>query len=356
MARALKLARCGLYTTRPNPRVGCVIVKDGAVVGEGFHYRAGEAHAEVEALRAAGNAAAGATVYVTLEPCTHFGRTPPCTEALIAAHVARVVYAIADPHVPAGGGAAKLAAAGITVECGPLSVEARALNRGFFLRGERARPFVTIKIGMSLDARIALADGQSQWITSPESRADVQRLRAAAGAIVTGSGTVLADDPTLNVRDPRFDVAGRPPPRVVIDRRLRTPPSARLFDVSGEVRIFTANTDDTALRALGGRGAIIEPLGNVGGGDLSAILTRLHELEVNEVLIEAGPTLVGSLLEAGVVDELVLYIAPVFLGPTARAAFLWPALTTLANAPRFRTLESVAIGPDRRLTLAPAAA
>ncbi len=356
MARALKLARRGLYTTRPNPRVGCVIVKDGAVVGEGFHYRAGEAHAEVEALRAAGNAAAGATVYVTLEPCNHQGRTPPCSEALIAARVTRVVYAVADPHCTARGGAAKLAAAGIAVDCGALSVEARALNRGFFLRCERARPFVTVKIGMSLDAKIALADGQSQWITSEESRADVQRLRASAGAILTGSGTVLADDPALNVRDPRFDIAGRPPPRVVIDRRLRTPPSARLFDVPGEVRIFTANTDPALSHALSKRGATIEPLTNAGGGELSAVLTRLHELEVNEVLIEAGPTLVGSLLDAGLVDELVLYIAPVLLGPTARAAFLWPALTTLANAPRFRTLESVAIGPDRRLTLAPAVA
>ena len=354
MAHALRLARRGLYSTRPNPRVGCVIVQHGRVVGEGFHYRAGEAHAEVAALHAAGASATEATVYVTLEPCNHFGRTPPCVEALIKAGIRRLVYAVADPNPRvAGSGEARLKAAGIACADGLLASEARELNRGFFMRCERGRPFVSVKLGMSLDGKVALANGQSQWITGPEARADVQRLRAQAGAILTGSGTLLTDNPQLNVRDPQFDMGGRPPPRVVVDSHLRTSPQARVFENPGEVRIFTTRTSSCAAALpLRARGAIIETTGgDAAGVALADVLRRLGELEVNEVLVEAGPTLVGSLLASGEVDELVLYIAPVLLGAQARNAFNWPVPATLAEAPRLILKETVKIGVDQRVTM-----
>ena len=354
MAHALRLARCGLYSARPNPRVGCVIVQAGRVVGEGFHYRAGEAHAEVAALRGAGAAAKGATAYVTLEPCSHFGRTPPCADALHKAGIGRVVYAGQDPNPRvAGGGAARLAAAGIACAGGLMASEARELNRGFFMRCEHLRPFITVKLGMSLDGKVALANGQSQWITGPDARADVQRLRAAAGAILTGSGTLMADDPLLNVRDLRFDIGGRPPPRLIVDSRLRTPPHARLFEVPGEVRIFTERSV-TSLEAerLRARGAIIETTpGDAQGIVLAAVMRRLGELEINDVLVEAGPTLVSSLLAAGFVDELVLYIAPVILGAQARNAFAWPVLSNLAEAPRCTIIDTIRVGADQRVTM-----
>jgi len=354
MAHALRLARRGMYSTRPNPRVGCVLVKEGAVIGEGFHYRAGDAHAEVAALTAAGPAAAGATAYVTLEPCSHFGRTPPCTDALIAAGVARVVYAVDDPNPRvAGGGAARLEAGGISCTGGLLAEEARALNRGFFMRHTHARPFVTVKLGMSLDGKVALADGQSQWITGPEARADVQRLRAETGAIMTGSGTILADDPRLTVRDPRFDLGGRPPSRVVLDTQLRLSAVARVFDEPGEVRVFTAAAlTGTQADTLRTRGAILEaaPM-QAGRLDLAAVLHRLADLEVNEILVEAGPTLVAALMAAQLVDELVLYVAPLLLGAAARNAFAWPQLEQLAKAPRVIEREVVTVGADRRIVL-----
>ncbi|MGH8597739.1 MAG: bifunctional diaminohydroxyphosphoribosylaminopyrimidine deaminase/5-amino-6-(5-phosphoribosylamino)uracil reductase RibD [Gammaproteobacteria bacterium] len=358
MAHALRLAERGLYTTRPNPRVGCVIVNDDHVVGEGFHRRAGGPHAEVIALNAAGAAARGATVYVTLEPCCHHGRTPPCTDALIAAGVARVIYALQDPSPCAGGGAARLQAAGIMTGVGLLSVQATALNRGFFARLARGRPWVQVKIALSLDGKIALANGQSQWITGTAARADGQRLRARASAILTGSGTVLTDDPRLNVRDPRFDVGDRPPPRIILDTHLRTPPSARLFEVAGEVRIFTAVANGEERAKLEARGAIIEtvPRSATRSLDLDAVMTRLVGLEINDLLVEAGPTLVNRLLHAGYVDELVLYIAPVILGRDARAAFEGPVLQDLDLAPRFRVVETVRVGEDQRLTLRPGAA
>ncbi len=354
MAQALRLARRGLYSTRPNPRVGCVIVNDGRVVSEGFHYRAGEAHAEVAALSAAGLAATGATAYVTLEPCSHFGRTPPCAEALINARIGRVVYAVRDPNPRvAGGGEARLNAAGIACASGLLASEARELNRGFFMRYEQGRPFVSVKLGMSLDGKVALANGQSQWITGPDARADVQRLRAQADAILTGSGTLLADNPQLNVRDPQFDLGERPPARVIIDSRLRSPLAARVFKVPGEVRIFTTRTSTCAeALQLRAQGAIIETIGSTAAGvALKEVLRRLGELEINEVLVEAGPTLVGSLLATGEVDELVLYVAPVLLGAQARNAFNWPDPATLAEAPRLLLKETVRIGADQRMTL-----
>ena len=353
MAQALRLAARGLYTTRPNPRVGCVIVNGGCVVGEGFHAQAGGPHAESVALSRDGEAAQGATVYVTLEPCCHFGRTAPCVDALIAARVAHVIYAIEDPNPRvAGGGAARLNAAGITFERGLMGDAARELNRGFFTRHTHGRPWVCVKIALSLDGKTALANGRSQWITGMPARADVQRLRAEAGAIVTGSGTVLADDPQLTVRDPNYDVAGRPPGRIVIDTNLRTPPSARLFDAAGEVTIFTASTHAASHAALKARRASIEVIRSTATGiDLAAVFARLGALEINDVLVEAGATLVGSLLQHGLVDELVLYYAPLILGAGARSAFTWPVLETLDAAPRFQVIESRSIGADHRVIL-----
>lgn len=353
MAHALRLARRGLYSTRPNPRVGCVLVKDGQVIAEGFHYRAGDAHAEACALAAAGPAAAGATAYVTLEPCSHHGRTPPCADALVAAGVARVVYAVGDPNPRVdGSGAARLAAAGIPCVGGVLADEASELNRGFFSRHRRGRPFVVVKLGMSLDGKVALANGESRWITGADARADVQRLRARSDAVMTGSGTVLADDPSLDVRDPRFDLGGRPPMRVVLDSGLRTPPTARLLDPPGRVTVFTvARTDVPLAVALAARGAHVETVGGgVSGVDLRQVLHRLATWEIGEVLVEAGPTLVAAFLAAELVDELVLYVAPVLLGPTARHAFAWPTPARLADAPRLRQVASVVVGADRRLT------
>jgi diaminohydroxyphosphoribosylaminopyrimidine deaminase / 5-amino-6-(5-phosphoribosylamino)uracil reductase len=257
-----------------------------------------------------------------------------------------------NPHV-AGSGEAQLVAAGIACASGLLAGEAREFNRGFFMRCEHGRPFITVKLGMSLDGKVALANGQSQWITGVDARADVQRLRAQAGAILTGSGTLLTDNPQLNVRDPQFDIGERPPLRVIIDSHLRTPPTARLFEVSGEVRIFTTRMSTCAeALQLQAQGAIIETTGgDAAGVALKEVLRRLGELEVNEVLVEAGPTLVGSLLAIGEVDELVLYIAPVLLGAQARDAFNWPVPATLAEAPRCVLKETVKVGADQRVTL-----
>jgi len=359
MRRALKLALGGRCSTRPNPRVGCVLVKDGAVVGEGFHYRAGEDHAEAAALKNAGPAARGATAYITLEPCAHHGRTPPCAQGLIAAGVARVIYAAGDPNPRvAGGGAQALRTAGIPCEGGLLAEEARAQNRGFLMRCERGRPFVTVKLGMSLDGRVALADGSSQWITGPAARADVQRLRAMSCAVLTGSGTVLADDPGLDVRDPRYDLGGRPPARIVLDSDLRTPPTARILAAPGQVWVFCAESAQGApsdrARQLRERGAKVESLPRAAAGlELPALLARLAALEINDLMVEAGPTLAAAFLRAGLVDELVLYVAPVLLGPDARAAFAWPRLHTLAEAPRLTVVEAARVGDDQRLVLRP---
>jgi len=356
MARALKLALGGRYSTRPNPRVGCVLVNEGRIVGEGFHYRAGEDHAEAAALKLAGSAAHGATAYVTLEPCAHQGRTPPCARGLIEAGVARVVYAAGDPNPRvAGGGAQLLRTAGITCEGGLLADEARAQNRGFLMRCERGRPFVTLKLGMSLDARVALADGSSQWITSAEARADVQRLRASSCAVLTGSGTVLADDPGLDVRDPRFDLGGHPPGRIILDSALRTPPGARILTPPGQVWIFCAEgAERDRAERLRARGAQVETLPRAASGlDLPILLKRLAALEINDLMVESGPALAANLLGAGLVDELVLYVAPLLLGPDARAAFAWPALHSLAEAPHMAVVEVARVGVDQRLVLRP---
>jgi diaminohydroxyphosphoribosylaminopyrimidine deaminase/5-amino-6-(5-phosphoribosylamino)uracil reductase len=361
MQRALVLAARGLETTDPNPRVGCVIAQRGRIVAEGWHELAGEAHAEIVALRAAGAQAAGATVYVNLEPCSHQGRTPPCVEALIGARVARVVYALDDPNPLVNGqGAAALSAAGIAVEAGLLEQEAAALNAGFIKRMRYGRPLVRVKLAMSLDGRTALANGVSRWITGEASREDVQRWRARSSAVLTGVGTVLADDPRLDVRlaAQHGSTARRQPLRVVLDTRVRTPAEARLFDTGGEVLLLTGLTgaDDPRAARLASRGAHLESLPlDSGHVALPAVLDRLAELEMNEVLVEAGATLAGEFLRQGLADELLLYIGPRLLGPSARGLVALPELTELEQAPTFTLLESQQIGDDLRLRLVPRA-
>jgi diaminohydroxyphosphoribosylaminopyrimidine deaminase / 5-amino-6-(5-phosphoribosylamino)uracil reductase len=355
MARALQLARQGYYSARPNPRVGCVVTKDGRIVGEGYHYRAGEPHAEVNALREAGDAARGGTAYVTLEPCCHRGRTSPCTGALIAARVARVVYATGDPNPRvAGRGARQLRAAGIEVTDSVMADQAVVLNRGFFRRMRDGVPFVSIKIGMTMDGKVALESGASQWITSAPARADVQRLRAASGAILTGVETVIADDPSLTVRDERFDIGGRQPLRVILDTRARVPPSSRIFRQPGETLVFTVNDGDKAVDALAAVGAIVEHAPRSPAGlDLEAILRRLAVREINDVLIEAGPRIVGGFIREGLFDELLIYVAPTIFGDSARDAFKLPLLTSLDSATALEFVDIRRVGADLRVTLQP---
>lgn len=369
MARALDLAARGLETTHPNPRVGCVIAQAEEVVGEGWHERAGEPHAEVNALRVAGPRAVGATAYVTLEPCSHHGRTPPCVDALIAARVARVVFALEDPNPRVRGrGAEALRRAGVAVESGLMAAEAAELNPGFLKRMRSGRPWVRVKLAMSLDGRTALASGASQWITGPAAREDVQHWRARSSAILTGIGTVLADDPRLDVRLPD-PPSGRPrlhPLRIVLDSRLQTPAGARLLTAGGTVLIMTAASHDqkgagrAARRAqLLASGAEIEEVpasaDNTGTTALSLadVLDRLGRREINELWVEAGPRLAGSLLRQALVDELILYVAPKLLGPQARPLVQMSELQDLNEAPNFTVVETRQIGQDVRLCLRP---
>ncbi len=383
MARALELARQGLFTTDPNPRVGCVIVKDGQVVGEGFHARAGEPHAEIHALRAAGDAARGAAVYLTFEPCCHHGKTPPCTDALIAAGVGRVIAAMTDPNPRvAGQGFAALNAAGIETASGLMQLEAEALNPGFIQRMQTGRPYVRLKLAASLDGRTAVASGESKWITGEAARADVQRLRARSSAILTGIGTVLADDPSLNVR--AFDI-GRQPLRVVLDSRLRMPVQAKMLPLPGSTLVVTAVNDATRAEALCAAGAEVLRLddsrdgggttpgmGEVerrmeqapratpgavaernGGVDLAALMSALAQREMNEVLVEAGVTLSGALLEAGLVDELVLYYAPLLLGDKGRGMFRLDGIARMADRVSLEIKDIRAVGQDWRVIARP---
>lgn len=353
MARALQLAEQGRRSTAPNPRVGCVIAHGDLVVGEGWHQRAGEPHAEVHALAAAGVAAQGATAYVTLEPCSHTGRTPPCADALIRAGVSRVVVAMQDPNPLVGGqGLARLAAAGIATTVGVLEAEARELNRGFISRMVRGRPWVTVKLGASVDSKTALADGRSQWITSPAARADVQRMRAEVGAMLTGAGTVCADLPRLTVRD---QPDARQPLRVVVDGVLRTPPHAPLYTDGGASCVATARplTDPAAQRLLA-QGVAVWSLPAAGGErvDLPALLTRLAtDAQINEVLVEAGMGLAGALAAAGLVDEWVIYLAPMLVGHSGRGLVDFAPLPDLAAAPRLTWHDCRRVGDDMRLTL-----
>jgi diaminohydroxyphosphoribosylaminopyrimidine deaminase/5-amino-6-(5-phosphoribosylamino)uracil reductase len=352
MARALELAQRGLYSTDPNPRVGCVIVRDGQIVGEGWHERAGDPHAEANALEIAGERAGGATVYVTLEPCCHHGRTPPCTDALLNARIARLVAAMSDPNPQvAGKGLTTLHEAGILVECGLLATDAQALNPGFIQRMTTGRPFVRLKMAMSLDGRTALASGESQWLTGAAARQDVQRLRARASALVTGIGTLLADDPSLNVR---LTAASRQPLRVILDSALRTPPTAKTLHLPGAVLIFTGVSNPVQHQLLQAAGAEIVVAPTVGNRlDLSVILSELAHRECNELHVECGPTLAGAWLQAGLVDELILYLAPLLLGDKARPLFALPALAHLQDRYELNILDLRAVGTDWRLTLQP---
>lgn len=354
MARAMQLAARGLYGTPPNPRVGCVIAHGDTVVGEGWHRQAGGPHAEVWALQAAGPKARGATAYVTLEPCSHQGRTPPCSRALIEAGIRRVVYAAQDPNPQVNGtGGEALRAAGLEVSDGLLAGVSEQLNAGFFMRMRRGRPLVRCKLAVSLDGRTALADGRSQWITAEPARLDVQRLRARSCAVLTGIGTVLADDPQLNVRAPG-DVSSRQPLRVVLDSGFRTPPDARLLSVPGEVLVVGAGSG-AGKSALEARGARVEALaGDDGHVDLAAVMQRLGALQINEVLVEAGPVLNGALLAAGLVDELIVYQAPHVLGSSARGMLELPPLQDMGERRRFELLDVRHVGPDLRLTYRPA--
>jgi diaminohydroxyphosphoribosylaminopyrimidine deaminase/5-amino-6-(5-phosphoribosylamino)uracil reductase len=372
MTRALELAERGLETTHPNPRVGCVIARRDRIISEGWHERAGEPHAEVVALTAAGAKAAEATAYVTLEPCSHQGRTPPCVNALIEAKIARVVFAVGDPNPQVNGkGAEALRNAGIAVQSGLMEPQARELNAGFIKRMSTGLPYVRVKSAMSLDARTALADGESQWITSEASRADVQHWRARSSAVLTGIGSVLADNPRLTVRARENTDAPeqlQQPLRVVLDSDLRTPPDAHLFAVAGEVVVLTtADFESADIRtraaALERSGARIEGMARAGEGDgnsrradLPAVLARLAELEVNELLVEAGPTLAGEFVRQGIVDELLIYMAPALLGPQGHPLFELPQLLDLRGAQRFKLIETVQFGDDLRLRLRPATA
>ncbi len=348
MRRALELAALGLDTTTPNPRVGCVIAKDGRIIGEGWHARAGEPHAEVHALRNAGEVARGATAYVTLEPCSHHGRTPPCADALIAAGVARVVAAMSDPNPQVSGrGLARIATAGIEVACGLLETEARELNIGFISRMTRGWPWLRIKTGCSLDGRTALMNGQSQWITSPESRADVQRLRARSCAMLTGIGTVLADDPLLTVRE--FDI-GRQPLRVVVDSRLRIPPGAKMLQTPGVLIVCAEDLPErrASLQATGAEVICLSDAGN--RVDLAALLAELGGRGCNEVTVEAGAELAGALANASLVDEWVIYQAPVLIGDPARGVANLN-LANLADKLCPARVEKQPVGPDLKWTL-----
>ena len=347
MARALRLARRGLYSTTPNPRVGCVIVKDGAVVGEGWHQRAGEAHAEIHALQAAGEAARGASVYVSLEPCSHHGRTPPCAEALIRAGVARVVAAMQDPNPQvAGQGLAILADAGIIAECGLLEAEAGELNVGFVSRMSRGRPWVRLKLASSLDGKTALRNGASQWITGAEARQDGHRWRARACAILSGIGTVRDDDPQLNVRGV---ATSRQPLKVVVDSRLELSPEARVF-MGGNLLLASALESASRVDLLRRSGAEVVCLpGAQGKVDLAELLNELGRRGINEVHVEAGARLNGALLHAGLVDEVLLYMAPCLIGDQARGLFDIPELETLEDKHRLAIRDVRLVGRDLRV-------
>lgn len=358
MRRALELAALGRYTTHPNPRVGCVVVQGERVVGEGWHRKWGEPHAEPLALAAAGEAAKGATVYVSLEPHSYHGRTPPCTQALIRAGVKKVVCGTLDANPKVRGqGVEQMRAAGIEVVTGLLEDEARELNLGFEQRMRTGLPRIVVKLAASLDGRVALANGRSQWITSEAARADVQHLRAAASAVLTGIATVLADDPRLTVRDTSIEMLGRQPLRLVLDSKLRMPRAAKMLREPGETGVLTdsALADSPAAESLRGQGATVSglPLDASGRVDLVQVLRELGGRMCNDVLVEAGPTLGGRFLALGLVDELIVYLAPKLLGPDARPLVHLPLIDSLDNGIQFDLHGLQRIGPDVKLTLRP---
>ena len=361
MQRAIKLASKGVYTTDPNPSVGCVIVKDGEVVGEGWHQRAGEGHAEVNALKQAGDKAMGATVFVTLEPCSHTGKTPPCADALIAAGVKRVVAAMTDPNpLVSGRGLKKLLDAGIDVDSGLLEAQARALNPGFIKRMETGRPFVRVKMAMSLDGRTAMASGESKWISSEASRVDVQRLRAQSSAVLTGIATVLADDPSMNVRISAKELGideelFRQPKRVVLDSQLKLPQAAKIFSVEGEsaggecIVYTTIDVDEDAQLPYS-----VERINAQDGQlDLKQVMKDLADKQVNLVHVEAGSVLCGALLKNDLVDEIILYMAPHIMGDAAKGLFHLPGLEEMKDRIELQINDVRFIGKDIRITAKP---
>ncbi|WP_456376537.1 bifunctional diaminohydroxyphosphoribosylaminopyrimidine deaminase/5-amino-6-(5-phosphoribosylamino)uracil reductase RibD [Thiolapillus sp.] len=355
MARAIRLAWKGLCTTDPNPRVGCVLAKSGEIVGEGWHRKAGEPHAERLAIASAGERTRGATAYVTLEPCCHHGKTPPCTEALLEAGVSRVIAAMDDPNpLVAGKGLEILAEQSVEVASGLLRSDAERLNPGFIKRMTTGLPWVRCKLAMSLDGRTAMASGESVWITGADARRDVQRLRARSSAVVTGIGTVLADDPSLNVRLALEQLPGveaaddlRQPLRVVLDSGLRIPEGARLLSLEGPVQIFHSRGDADKIRRLQDAGIAVVQL--EGGLDLPEVMQALAKQEINEVLIEAGPTLAGAALQAGIVDELIIYMAPHLMGHKARGLFHLPGLEKMADRVELQVQDIRKVGRDLRM-------
>lgn len=358
MARAIQLAERGLYTTEPNPRVGCVLARDGEVVGEGWHVRAGEGHAEVNALAQAGARARGATAYVTLEPCSHFGKTPPCADALVKAGVSRVVAAMQDPNPQvAGRGLQRLRDAGIEVSCGVLEAQARQLNPGFIKRMQQGLPWVRLKLAMSMDGRTAMASGESQWITGPQARADVQRLRARSGAVISGADSVLLDDSALTVREAELGLdadlaqaaAAQQPLRVLIDGRLRVPLERRLFREAGPVLVVCSDTrQQQSAYAQQGAELVAMPSGE-GQVDLPQLLRELGQRGCNEVLVESGAALAGAFWRSALVDELIVYMAPRLLGSRARPLLELP-FDSMAEAMDLQITDLRAVGNDWRIT------
>jgi len=350
MARALRLAEQGRYTAHPNPVVGCVLAKAGKVVGEGFHEKTGEAHAEVNALNAAGEAARGSIAYVTLEPCAHHGRTPPCAEALIEAGVSKVILAMQDPSREASGrGLELLADAGIEVQTGLMESAAASLNRGFLTRVTTKRPLVRLKLASSIDGAIAMAGGESQWITGPEARADVQRLRARSGAVMTGIGTILSDDPSLNVRATAIETDGLQPIRVVLDSRLRMPLTARMLALPGTTLVCC--TGDLDAKALLDSNAEVMFFSAIDGRvDPDEVFKELAARGVNEVLVEAGAELAGNLLERDLVDELVIYQAPHIMGSQTMGLVNTPSWASLSDRRALTITDVRRIGDDTRIT------
>jgi diaminohydroxyphosphoribosylaminopyrimidine deaminase/5-amino-6-(5-phosphoribosylamino)uracil reductase len=349
MARAIQLAKRGLFTTDPNPRVGCVLVRNDKIIGEGWHVKAGFGHAEVEALKNVQNAQ-GATAYVTLEPCSHHGKTPPCCDALIKAGVRRVVAAMQDPNpLVSGRGLEKLKAAGIEVSTGVLQEDALKINRGFIKRMTENRPFVRSKLAMSLDGRTAMASGESKWITSAQARADVHRLRAESSAILTGINTVLADDPALNARVD-WDVAQ--PVRVVLDSELKMPVTARMAKLPGRSLILTCSRNDQRHNVLQEAGFEVYRVTEKNGRlDLHAVMNFLARQQINELLVESGSVINGALLDEGLIDEWVVYMAPCILGDQGRGLFSVPGLRSMADKKNLTVLDVRQVGPDLKLTL-----
>ena len=360
MARAIQLAQKGIYTTHPNPRVGCIIVQNNKILGEGFHQRTGQPHAEVLALLDAGNKAKDATAYVTLEPCSHTGRTPPCANALIKSGISNVIIAMEDPNpLVAGNGIKKLCDAGIDVVVGVMEQQARELNKGFIKRMQKGLPWVRVKMAMSLDGRTAMASGESQWITATDARQDVQKQRASADAILTGQGTLLADDPSLNVRlnASELGIEGeiRQPVRVVLDENLQISAQAKMLGLKGETWIYTHSDNKPKKKLLEQQGAkvIQSSVDKNNYLQLKDVLKDLAKREINEVHVEAGQTLTGALLEQGLVDELVVYMAPVLMGSDARGLFNLPLLQTMQDKIHLEIKDIRAIGRDWRIIATP---